>query len=144
MVIQLYLITHVRTHIRSSGSGGSNLTSDLFFSDGFKSFYETQVETVRKDIFEIYSGGQNKGGSAEEFSLREIVAMQKDKIQELEDKILVIRGVEGDSRERGSGDRQNENKNENENENENGDNRSDEVKEEMKKLSLRILELENN
>ena len=139
--------TYVRTHIRSAGSGTASLTSDLFFSSGFKSFYETQVETVRKDIFEIYSGGQNKGGSAEEFSLREIVAMQKDKIQELEEKILVITGS-GDSGERGSGDDHSVNKdkseNENENENENGgDGRSEEVKEEMQKLFLRIIELED-
>ena len=80
------------------------------------------------------------------------MAMQKDKIQELEEKILVITGGGGDSGERGSGDdhnvnedkNENENINVNENENENGgDGRSEEVKEEMHKLSLRIIELED-
>ena len=145
IITQFLWRTHVHTPIRSFGSGGNNLTSDLFFSNGFKSFYETQVETVRKDIFEIYSGGQNRGGSAEEFSLREIVAMQKDKIQELEEKILVIRGGGEVSNERGNDDNDlNMNKDKNENENVNSDGRSEETKEEMQKLSLRIIELENN
>ena len=68
--------------------------------------------------------------------------MQKDKIQELEEKILVITGGGGDSGERGSGDDQNVNKDKNEN-GDGGDGRSEEVKEEMQKLSLRIIELED-
>ena len=147
IITQFFWPTRVHTPIRSFGSGGNNLTSDLFFSNGFKSFYETQVETVRKDIFEIYSGGQSKGGSAEEFSLREIVAMQKDKIQELEEKILVIRGGGDVSIERGNDDNDpsmNKDENNNLNKDKNSDGRSEETKEEIQKLSLRIMELENN
>jgi chromosome segregation ATPase len=65
----------------------TSLPTDLFFSPGFKTFYEVQVELIRKGIFDLYSGGDSKAGSAEECSLREIVEMQKEKIQELEEKI---------------------------------------------------------
>lgn len=77
-----------RSHIAyRTNSKAANLPIELFFSPGFKSFYELQVEVIRKGIFDLYSGGDNKAGSAEECSLREIVEMQKEKIQELEEKI---------------------------------------------------------
>ena len=83
------------------------------------------MEGIRKGIFDLYSGGNKGGGSAEECSLREIVEMQKEKIQELEQKISTfsITGTYDADTVR-------------------TDVRSEELSTEIKELSLKIVELE--
>lgn len=85
------------------------------------------MEVIRKGIFDLYAGGDNKVGSAEEGSLREIVEMQKDKIHELEEKISTfsLTGKIDSEAVR-------------------TDVRPDDLNKEIKELSLKIVELETH
>lgn len=61
---------------------------DLFFCQSFRTFYENQIDLIRKGIFDFYSGlGRSLGEEEEQSPLTQIIEMQKDRILELERKL---------------------------------------------------------
>jgi chromosome segregation ATPase len=63
----------------------------MFFSGGFKSFYEQTVEAVRSGIFEFYAGsGGCSGDDAVDSPHKQVIEMQKEKISELEARIKAL------------------------------------------------------
>jgi hypothetical protein len=70
----------------SKSTGVQNdLDSNLFFGNGFKTFYESNVELIKNGIFQSYVGmidGLN--GNFNDAPLKQILQMQKEKITELE------------------------------------------------------------
>ena len=89
--------------------GTNNLALELFFSPGFRLFYENQVDMIRKGIFDFYSGiGKNM--DSEESALQQILLMQKDRIKELEDAMSGIGNIKNDAGSNENNDESNEEK----------------------------------
>lgn len=71
----------------SKKSPSANLYEGLFHLPGFKAFYETQVESIRNIIFELYSGPTSGVGNGQDSAHSQVIALQQEKIKELEDKV---------------------------------------------------------
>ena len=79
------------TLLGSKKIAGANPYDGLFDLPGFKEFYEHQVDSIKEIIFELYSGGANNGSNIGGDSVQlEVIASQKAKIQELEEKLSQI------------------------------------------------------
>jgi hypothetical protein len=72
--------------INSRSTGAQNdLASNLFFGNGFKIFYESNVELIKNGIFQSYVGTiDDLNGNCNDAPLNQILQMQKEKIIELE------------------------------------------------------------
>ena len=66
------------------------MAQDLFFCQSFQTFYENQVDLIKKGIFDFYSGLGNVVKGSDESPLNQIIEMQKDRIMELEMKLKAL------------------------------------------------------
>jgi hypothetical protein len=77
----------LKSNSRSTGAQ-KDLASDLFFSNGFKVFYESHVEYIKNGIFQSYVGTiDDLSENCNDASLKQLLQMQKEKIIELESRI---------------------------------------------------------
>ena len=66
------------------------LAQDLFFCQSYQTFYENQVDLIKKGIFDFYSGLGSTVKGSDESQLNQIIEMQKDRITELEMKLQAL------------------------------------------------------
>ena len=72
---------------RIVGINNLGMSSDIFFTKGFRAFYETQIESIRSGIFDFYAG---ENTSVTDSAHLQIIEMQKEKIFELESQIQLL------------------------------------------------------
>ena len=64
-----------------------SITSEIFFSSSFRTFYESKAELVRRSLFDFYASNGQNIENAESSPELQIILMQKKHISDLEKKI---------------------------------------------------------
>lgn len=80
----------VLSQVATSPQSSASLASDIFFTKGFKAFYDSQLEQIRAGIYNHY--GVSRSETDKDSAYQQVIQMQLVTIAELEEKLRNFNG----------------------------------------------------